>query len=140
MTDTIIILISFFCAISFDAFADSQQYWYDLNKKSLNMILRHVFQSLMVLSFFLLFIVKQMDLINTLCYLGSYILLRFAVFDVIYNVSIGKKPEYIGENSIYDKILKKVFGDNVFGKSVLMAIRVVALIGGLYLIQRVLPI
>lgn len=40
--------------------------------------------------------------------LGGYVLLRLALFDLIFNISAGVKLTYIGTTKLYDKILQKI--------------------------------
>jgi len=41
--------------------------------------------------------------------IGGYVLLRFALFDVLYNLTAGLSLFYIGETKIYDKLWRKFF-------------------------------
>ena len=41
--------------------------------------------------------------------IGGYVLLRFALFDVLYNLTAGLPLFYIGETKIYDKLWQKFF-------------------------------
>jgi hypothetical protein len=40
--------------------------------------------------------------------IGGYILLRFAIFDLIWNISAGQNIFYLGRTKLYDKYLSKV--------------------------------
>jgi hypothetical protein len=53
-------------------------------------------------------------------YLASYTFLRFALFDYSYNLSRGLPLGYIGNTSLYDKVLQKFDPpDNfLFGRSI----------------------
>ena len=41
--------------------------------------------------------------------IGGYVLLRFALFDVTYNLTRGLEVFYVGETKIYDKVWKAFF-------------------------------
>ena len=40
--------------------------------------------------------------------IGGYLLLRFALFDIVWNISAGQKIYYIGRTKLYDKFFKTV--------------------------------
>jgi hypothetical protein len=50
------------------------------------------------------FIINSTD---WLAYGAGYILIRAAIFDPIYNISRGNKLSYLGNSSLYNRILKK---------------------------------
>ena len=137
--NTILILTSFILSIFFDALADANQYIYDKTKDKIFMIKRHSLQSMMVACFFLLLLIESITGINLLLYVCTYILFRFAIFDVTFNIGTGRDARYIGESSLYDKILGWIF-KGAMGKNILMLVRMISFTGALYLIQRVLPL
>lgn len=42
--------------------------------------------------------------------IGGYLLLRFALFDVVYNLMRDLPVFYVGETKLYDKLWRKFFG------------------------------
>lgn len=137
-----LILIIFILHILFDATADSFKYKYDKTKVAKNLYYNHLFELLQFLVLFCFLLVKTNIFINNeiftfVLYIFSYAFLRFAIFDVVYNLLTGRNAMYIGQSSFYDLLMRKIF-KTPFLKSVLMGVRMIFLIFGLYLIQRIL--
>lgn len=45
---------------------------------------------------------------NIFVTIAGYVLLRYFLFDAVWNVTSGKRIDYIGDTSLYDRILSKV--------------------------------
>jgi uncharacterized membrane protein len=56
---------------------------------------------------------------------AAYILMRFGIFDVIWNISAGKEWNYIGLTKLYDRTLQKIPG------SVLYPVKFICLVVGI---------
>jgi len=67
----------------------------------------------------------------------GYSLVRFGIFDFIVNIVSGKHPLYIGNTSLFDIILKKIFKTPTSLMFYLL-IKGICLIAGLYILQRIL--
>jgi hypothetical protein len=137
-----LLILVFVFQIIFQALRDGFKYKYDRYKQIQSLYLVHIFNAIQVLLLLSLpFVVKFSNdysiLVAFSLYILSYALFRFGIFDVIYNLSTNHNPMYIGESSYYDRILSKIFA-TPFLKSVLMALRVISIIGGLYILQYIL--
>ena len=135
-----IILITILLALFFEAKEDASWYKYQI-KKLPTLIKAHVYQNLY--TFTLLFgtllactYKDNLNYIDILIILIGYVLIRFALFDWLFNIMTNRFWLYIGENSYYDLILKKIFKGNAI--LFLIILKMISLISGLYLLQRIL--
>jgi len=118
----IIILIVFLTVIILDSTGDS------LMDSKRNKELSHLLKAINTGIFILLPFFLKVELNDILWYVIGYTLLRFSLFDYIYNL-ISKLPfNYIGKTSYYDKLLNKINpGSFIFA-------RVIALVAGIHII------
>jgi hypothetical protein len=76
--------------------------------------------------------VFQVQYENIYYIIGGFILLRFAIFDVIYNLIVGNPIFKIGTTKLYDKIWNKFFAWSKFPKEHFLAmVKFLSLIVGL---------
>jgi len=125
-TNTWFILSVFVVAIFFDAWADSAKYLYDRYKQVKYLFMNHFYEALMVLTLLIAMAIPANSIWQVLFYVVCYGLLRFALFDPLYNIMTGKHLLYIGESSVYDKLLGRIFA-KPFMKGVLLALRFLCL-------------
>ena len=124
-----LVLIIFITHVVLDAWGDAFRYFK-------RYFFSHLFEALQVLCLlFLLYV--QVEPLSILYLIVAYGCIRFALFDPIYNVSIKQNIMYIGDTSLYDKILGKIFNTPT-KKSLMMGLRMVFLILGFWLIQYVI--
>jgi len=124
MNENNLILIIFLLSIVFNAVGDGLKMQAlrrreDFSTKFLNINYRpkklletlyHLFWALSILIFlFLLTIDKQLPFLDTIYYVSFYAGLRFSIFDFILNNVAGKHWLYLGDSSLIDRILSKVF-------------------------------
>jgi len=65
-------------------------------------VLHHVMESIPIMLWMAIWALFGFDWY----YIAMYILARFAVFDLVYNLTVGHSWYYIGDSSIYDKGIK----------------------------------
>jgi len=108
------IIILFLVVIIFDAVGDALN---DSKHKGIGHLLQATVIGLLLMSPF--FIVTTL----WAWYLSSYICLRIALFDPIYNITRGLKWNYIGTTSLWDK-LRRLFmapaGMELFGRLIFL--------------------
>lgn len=130
----------FLFIIAFDAIADAMAYKdVHQNKDKFTTkysVLKHSFQSLMVLMLFSLLLLKVHSYMHFIVYLCGFILLRFAVFDSIYNKLIGQHYLYLGNTSLYDKLFSK-FMSHKSATVIFYVLKTNALVISLAIIQRI---
>jgi len=133
-----IIFITLLLALIFEAKEDSCWYLYQI-KKLPTLIKAHVYQNLLI--FTLIFGLLSANIYkNDLNYydifiiLVGYISIRFGIFDWLVNIFSNRHWLYLGQNSYYDLLIKKYFGKN--GMLLLIFLKMISLIFGLYLLQR----
>ena len=63
-----------------------------------------------------------------------YVLLRYAVFDLIYNIIRGLSLLYVGTTKPYDKLIRKIFNENAI--HFLFITKLMALISAVAIIIR----
>lgn len=112
-------------SIIFDAVGDSSM---DIGNK----VFGHIFSSLSILFLLSCILIKgEMLIKNFLWVLVGYVLIRFGLFDLTYNLTNPDLPwDYIGSTSIYDKVM------SLWGGKALLFARVIALTGGMSMIIR----
>ena len=60
--------------------------------------------------------------------IGIYALLRYFLFDGVWNIVRGKKIDYIGSTSLYDKLLSKIHPGFILYTKLLAAMVAIALV------------
>ena len=117
------ILVLFLIAVIFDAIGDALN---DSHHKGIGHLLQAIVIGLLLMSPFFI----DIALNSWGWYLASYICLRIALFDPIYNITRGLKWNYIGSTSLWDKARMAVMspaGMEIFA-------RVIFLIAGIGII------
>jgi len=75
-------------------------------------IIEFIFLTVVILSFFAWPMGRQFPFnVNPASYLkviGGYLLLRFALFDLIWNISADQRWFYLGRTKLYDRFLREV--------------------------------
>lgn len=136
-----IILITILFSLLLEGLVDSSKYKYDI-KVYAKQTLTHFWQVLFILSFFIGLGISYIVKVDNATYqelgliLAGYTLIRFGIFDWVVNIFCNRHWLHIGENSVYDITLKKLFKGN--GMLLLIVLKMLSLIFGLYIIQRIL--
>ena len=127
----------FLVIIILNAYADSVYYKEraKVNTKT-ESILKHATKISYMLMLFSLLLFNVNSYLHFFVYLSGFILLRFAIFDGIYNKLIGQDIKYIGDTSWYDILLKKMFSYNT-STFILWTVKCISLITSLAIIQQI---
>jgi|GEM_PF-4809323 len=127
----------FLLVIFLDAFADGITYKEraKINTKK-ESILKHIAEITTLFILFSFLLVNISSYLHFGIYLLGIILLRFAIFDAIYNTIIGQDYRYVGSTSLYDLFLKK-FTDHRTASFIIWALKCVSLITSLAIVQQI---
>jgi glucan phosphoethanolaminetransferase (alkaline phosphatase superfamily) len=130
------LLLALFLII-FEAIPESL---YDNRKKSFSGVIEFIYRAGVAIGLFMwvVGISFQPRGLNIYVILAGYLLLRFSIFDYIYNIIRGLSPFYLGDTKYYDKFWTWFFRITKFPKEhffafvkfILMIIGVVWLIRG----------
>jgi len=111
------IIILFLIAVIFDAAGDALN---DSHRKGIGHALQAIFVGLLLMSPFFI----DVALNSWGWYLASYICLRIALFDPIYNITRGLKWNFIGTTSLWDKTrmaFNPPASGEIFGRAIFLA-------------------
>ena len=74
-----------------------------------NQVIHHFFEVVMIALFFAIIVIVNYNMLSGFelrWLLVYYLSLRLAGFDLIYNITAGNKWNYIGNSSLYDRLMK----------------------------------